>query len=115
MNLLNGRSIAMGLIALLAFAWSVPGACSEEKEQKSKKKGKVEEPLYPVAPTMKDKSGEPIHDYIVDFEKSYAAAQPLLEVDEFTKHEYAACSEAAGKLVAAARKVVQLHEDRLRQ
>jgi hypothetical protein len=85
----------------------------EEKGDKIAKDAKV--PLVPAAPTISEKTGEPIRDYVVDFEKSYACSAQLFEVDEFTKHDYVACAKCASNILEAATCVSRLHEDRIRQ
>jgi len=98
--------------ALFALLGVLAGPVLAEDKDKDKK---AVEPIDPPAPTMKDKSGEPFHDYIVDFECAYAESLGLFQVDEFTKHDYDACAKVAEKMHQAAQKFVQLHDDRLRQ
>ena len=109
MNMLLCRRCAVLVLAALLAGPVLAGAKDKDKKKKEA------EPLEPPAPTMKDKTGEPVHDYIVDFERAYAEALPLFQVDEFTKHDYEACAKAAEKMHLAAQKFVQLHDDRIRQ
>jgi flagellar biosynthesis GTPase FlhF len=85
----------------------------EDKGEKTAKDGKA--PLSPPTPAVAEKTGEPIRDFVVDFEKAYAAGLPHFEVDEFTKHDYDACQKDAQGIVDAAKCISRMHEDRIRQ
>ncbi|MBI3831099.1 MAG: hypothetical protein HY291_16390 [Planctomycetes bacterium] len=85
----------------------------EDKGEKAAKDGKA--PLAPAAPTVAEKTGEPIRDYVVDFEHAYASGASHFVVDEFTKHDYDACQKDAQGIVEAAKSISRMHEDRIRQ
>jgi len=83
------------------------------RDKASAKEGKA--PLAPLAPAVREKTGEPLRDYVVDLETSFAASEKHFIVDEFTKHDYDACGACASKMAEAAKNLAAMHDDRLRQ
>ena len=80
-----------------------------------KEKGDKKVSDAPVAPTRTRKIGEPINDYIVDFEGAYSNAAASFEVKPTVRHDYKACGGIAGILEKSSRRILSVHEDRLRQ
>lgn len=107
-------------LALAACAGSLRAEDEVAMKKKEKaKKEKKEEPKVPdqpaPAPAVTEKVGEPFHDEVVDFENAFAGAGVLMEVKPEVKHDYEACGKVTKAMTEAARGIVTLHEDRLRQ
>ena len=121
-GVLLALACACGTVNVRAFAASG----DKEKPKKKKKADKKEavqevalvkpKPNYPpYAPSMREKNEDALHNYIVDFEAVYAKAEPHFAVDEFTKHDYDACTKSVEPMERSAKGLEKIHEDRLRQ
>ncbi|MCW8130916.1 MAG: hypothetical protein KIS92_11235 [Planctomycetota bacterium] len=89
---------------------------ARKRQEEAAKAGKdAKAPLVPPAPTVTEKSGDPIRDYVADFETAYAGSAALFEVDPLTKHDYGACGGKAMALCKAAHGVAKMHDERVRQ
>jgi hypothetical protein len=96
-----------------------PSAAEEKEEAKRNKladKAVKELLKKPVAltPAATEKNGQPVHDRIVDFEAAICAAQKFFEVTEDVRHDYVVCEKAAEEMEEIARRLLTVHDDRLR-
>lgn len=88
---------------------------AQKRRAEAEKKKEAKVPVVPAAPSLSVKTGDPVRDYVADFETAYAGSTVLFEVDPYTKHDYEACGAQAMAICKAAHGIARMHDERVRQ